>query len=123
MEFMRECGYEIIFAAARFWASRVKRNKKRRYEIRDVIGPDEFHEHDNNNVFTNIMAKWNMMTAYQLFNRIKTRDKKTYQRLIKKLNITNKEANNWKHIALWMKITIRKDRVIEQFDGFFPTYF
>ena len=32
----------------------------RRYEFRDVIGPDEYHDHVDNNAFTNYLAAWNL---------------------------------------------------------------
>ena len=49
-EFLLQYGLEVIFECARFWASRVQYSKKKRiYEIKNVIGPDEFHEGVNNN--------------------------------------------------------------------------
>jgi Trehalose and maltose hydrolases (possible phosphorylases) len=51
--FMRDYGAEMVLDTARFWASRVSWNEARsRYEIRDVIGPDEYHEHVDNNAYT-----------------------------------------------------------------------
>ncbi len=70
-EFMKTCGYEMIFEIARFWASRTVCNKKGRYEIRNVIGPDEFHEDVNNNAYTNVMAKWCLLTAHKYYNSLK----------------------------------------------------
>ena len=59
----------IFFETARFWASRFEYNKAHdRYEISSVIGPDEYHEHINNNVFTNWMARWNMLRAIELYH-------------------------------------------------------
>lgn len=44
-DYMDRCGYEIILDTALFWASRVQYNEKLdRYEILDVIGPDEYKE-------------------------------------------------------------------------------
>ena len=31
-----------------------------RYHIRGVIGPDEYHEHIDDNAYTNVMARWNI---------------------------------------------------------------
>ena len=36
---MKDYGYEIILETARFWASRVEKNRRGDYEIRNVIGP------------------------------------------------------------------------------------
>ena len=117
--FMRKYGYEMLFETARFWASRVDFNKRnKRYEIKGVIGPDEFHKDVNNNAFTNMMAKWNLMTAHRLFTGL---EKKTavWKKIKKKINLKEKEVRDWKKIALGITININKKGIIEQFDGYF----
>lgn len=117
--FMQNCGYEMFFETARFWASRVEYNKRRkRYEIKNVIGPDEFHKDVNNNAFTNMMAKWNLLTAEKLFSALK-RNSALRQKLKAKLNLTDKEIKTWKKIAAGIIININQKKVIEQFDGYF----
>ncbi len=119
-EFMENYGYEMVFEAARFWASRVKRNRQGGYEIRDVIGPDEFHEHVNNNAYTNVMAKWNLSTAHRLYKELKKANPKLYKSLRAKIDLTDKEANIWKQIVPKIVFKYRKkDYVIEEFDGYF----
>jgi len=47
-------GAEVVFECARFFLSYTYFNPdKRRYEILDVTGPDEYHERVHNNAFTN----------------------------------------------------------------------
>ena len=47
-------GLELILHTAKFWASRTEWNAgANRYEYNDVIGPDEYHEHVDNNAYTN----------------------------------------------------------------------
>ena len=117
--FMQSCGYEMLFETARFWASRVKFNKrKKRYEIKGVIGPDEFHKNVNNNAFTNMMAKWNLLTAYKSFCELK-RKTSLYRKLKRKLNLSEQEVRNWKGIAANIGIHIDTKKIIEQFDGYF----
>lgn len=56
-DFMIRYGDEIIFEAARFWYSRAVYDPVgNRFEIRDIIGPDEYTEHVDNNAYTNYMA-------------------------------------------------------------------
>ena len=67
--FMRDYGAEMILETARFWADRAEpesANGETRYAYRDVIGPDEYHDHVDNNVFTNRMAQWHLRTAQEL---------------------------------------------------------
>lgn len=119
-KFMQDFGYEIIFETARYWASRVELNKrKKRYEIKSVIGPDEFHIDVDNNAYTNMMAKWNLIMANKIFYNIKRDSSVVYRLLQKKLGLKDNEAKNWKRIASLLSVTISKDRVIEQFEGYF----
>ncbi|MFC1709782.1 glycoside hydrolase family 65 protein [Candidatus Omnitrophota bacterium] len=117
--FMEQYGYEMMFETARFWASRVSYSKKKKkYEILHVIGPDEFHVDVNNNAFTNVMAKWNLLTANKLFGSLKSK-KKILNTLKSKLNLKEKEVRDWQKIAARMAVSVNKKRVIEQFDGYF----
>ncbi len=60
-EFLLERGAEIILETARFWGSRAEWDEEhQRYEINDIIGPDEYHDHVDNNVYTNALARWNL---------------------------------------------------------------
>ena len=45
VEFLQFYGAELMLEIARFWSSIASFNDERgRYEIRGVMGPDEFHE-------------------------------------------------------------------------------
>lgn len=60
--FMRTEGVSLLTETATFWISRtVEANG--RLELHDVIGPDEYTEHVNNNAFTNYMAWHNVAQA------------------------------------------------------------
>lgn len=66
VRFMSAYGYEMLLEMADFWCSRaVWEEGKRRFEIRDVIGPDEYTEHVDNNAYTNYMAKQCVMAALE----------------------------------------------------------
>ncbi|HEX3054241.1 MAG TPA: beta-phosphoglucomutase, partial [Aggregatilineaceae bacterium] len=65
--FMRDYGAEMILDTARFWGDRAEleeENGQRRYALRDVIGPDEYHDHVDNNIYTNRMAQWHLQQAF-----------------------------------------------------------
>ncbi|MBU9857716.1 glycoside hydrolase family 65 protein [Rahnella bonaserana] len=61
-EFMQEMGLALLKETARFWMSRAER-RGNRLEILNVIGPDEYTEHVDNNAFTNYMAQYNVKAA------------------------------------------------------------
>lgn len=88
-EFMENCGYEIILETALFWASRLQYNaEKDRYEILDVIGPDEYKEHVDNNAYTNYMAANNMSQALKIIAQLSEEDSESYRKLDEKLNLS-----------------------------------
>ncbi|MFH1783605.1 MAG: glycosyl hydrolase family 65 protein [bacterium] len=118
--FLRDCGYEILFETARFWASRVEYNrKKKKYEIKHVIGPDEFHTDVNNNAYTNMMAKWNLLTAYKLFCVLKKSNKQLLKKIMGATGMKSTEPTQWKNIASSILFSVTKEKIIEQFDGYF----
>ena len=66
-EFLMKYGLEILLEVSLFWASRaVWSGQNKRYEILDVIGPDEYTEHIDNNAYTNYMAHYVMNRTLQL---------------------------------------------------------
>ncbi len=66
-ELLSEGGAEVIIECAKFYHSLLmKRVKSEKYELYDVIGPDEYHERVNNNAYTNRMAKLTFEAAIKL---------------------------------------------------------
>lgn len=68
-KFMTKYGVSIILEAAEFWVSRAEYDPERdRCVIRNVIGPDEYDEHVDNNAYTNYMACFCVKTALRLLD-------------------------------------------------------
>lgn len=124
-KFMNRCGYEMIFDTARFWLSRLEWNEeKKQYEINDVIGPDEYKEHVNNNVYTNYLAHYNILLADRLYDSLKeTKDKEKaecFKRLEKMLSLAKmKEDVLQKADKLYLPKPDGQSGIIPQFDGYF----
>ena len=56
-DFLKKYGYEMIFDISDFWVSRAEWDDNRQaYVIRDIIGPDEYTEHIDNDAYTNFLA-------------------------------------------------------------------
>ncbi len=62
---LREKGWPVLKESADFWTSRVERNGPRAYDIRNVIGANEWLENIDNNAFTNGMAITALRYAHQ----------------------------------------------------------
>lgn len=66
-DLLSEGGAEVILECARFYYDLlVKKVHLDRYELHDVIGPDEYHERVNNNAYTNRMAKYTFEAAVKI---------------------------------------------------------
>ena len=95
MDFMLKYGCEIIFETAQFWKSRLEYNADNdRYEISNVIGPDEFTHEANNNAFTNYLTHLNLKMALQWKELLEKEFPKDYARLNKKLGLESR-MNDW----------------------------
>ena len=120
-EWMQQLGAEIILDAAIFWGSRVEFNSERqRYEIRGVIGVDEYHELVHNNAFTNRMAQWHLEKAIAVYDWLAHKFPERVTELEQKLKLTLQERTHWQDIIA--KILFLHDpltELIEQFEGFF----
>ena len=119
--FMVNAGLEMMFETARFWASRVVYNKKKKYyEIKKVIGPDEFHESVDNNVYTNGMARFNLLKASSLYKEYKESRPAALQRLARKISLMKEEVEDWRGIAAKILIPVSAGKgVLEGFSGYF----
>jgi trehalose/maltose hydrolase-like predicted phosphorylase len=62
-EWLREKGWPILKNTADFWTSRVDRNGKGHYDIKNVVAADEWAENVDNNAFTNAAAQTNLTDA------------------------------------------------------------
>jgi len=120
-DFMRNYGAEILLSTAQFWASRAEQHPERNdYEISNVIGPDEWHEHVNNNTYTNYMAKWNIDVALSALHWLHDTAPGKAQELVHQLDINQQDLNHWHDVATQMRIPQdKKTGLFEQFDGFF----
>ncbi|RKR80786.1 trehalose/maltose hydrolase-like predicted phosphorylase [Mucilaginibacter gracilis] len=64
-QWLKDKGWPILSATADFWASRVERNGPGHYDIKNVVGADEWAENVDNDAFTNAAAQANLQYAIQ----------------------------------------------------------
>ncbi|WP_199745801.1 glycoside hydrolase family 65 protein [Amycolatopsis sp. WAC 04182] len=65
-EFMRTCGAELLLETARLWLSLGHFDRRGRFRIDGVTGPDEYSAVADNNVYTNLMARRNLFYAAEI---------------------------------------------------------
>ena len=121
MEFLYGKGAEILTETARFWASRCQWIPEHdRYEIRQVTGPDEWHEPVDNNLYTNYLAKWNLRYVIGLLSRLSEQAPEKYRELVEKTGLTETEVENWQQVQEKIYLPRKADSdILEQFEGYF----
>ncbi len=121
--FMHDYGAEIILDSARFWASRAEHEQTEngyRYALRDVIGPDEYHDHVDNNAYTNRMAQWHLQTALTILDWLTTHYPQKADDLTRQLNLTPNQLARWQDVADHLILNHNPETgLMLQFDDFF----
>jgi kojibiose phosphorylase len=118
-EFVLKYALEMVLLTARFWASRVV-FEDGLYQIRTVIGPDEFHEHVNNNAYTNYLVSWHLRLATMLCKHLGMKRPEEFQALAARISLGEDEPRRWLDISRKLKFTQdAATGLVEQFDGYF----
>jgi kojibiose phosphorylase len=119
--FMLDFGAEILFETSRFWVDRLEYVAEQdHYALTRVIGPDEFHEHVDNNAFTNRMAQWHLVQAARVHADLAKHQPQALAKVAGKLGLHPDEVDRWQTIADKILIPFDEGRsLIEQFEGYF----
>ncbi len=96
-----------------FYTYSVFKPHKNRFEILDVVGPDEYHERVNNNAFTNVMVKHAADIFLLAIDKVKNDNPEYFANLKMDLDWAYDFANK-----LYVPQPNEKG-IIEQFDGYF----
>jgi trehalose/maltose hydrolase-like predicted phosphorylase len=116
---MRDYGAEIVLDTAVFWGSRAEW-KNGRYELREQIGPDEFHENINNPVYTNRLAMWNLEQALKVLEWLRSHAPEKARSLVQQLDLTDERLSHWHDVIAHLVIGRYEPLdIYQQFDGFF----
>jgi len=124
VKFLAEAGAEILLEIARFLASLATHNADLdRYEIRGVMGPDEYHtgypERDrpglDNNAYTNVMAVWVLCRALEVLELL-PHDRR--RELAERLALGHDEIARWDKISRRMRLVFLDGGVLAQFEGY-----
>jgi alpha,alpha-trehalase len=123
-EFLRFHGAPTLVEIARFFASLASYDSARdRYEIRSVMGPDEYHdaypEADrpglDNNAYTNVMAVWLFCRVREMLDGLPEHQRRD---LWDTLDLSRDEVERWDDLSRKMFVPFHGDGVISQFEGY-----
>lgn len=123
-EFMYYYGAELLLELARFWASLATWSERwQRYEIKGVMGPDEYHTGYpdrsepglDNNTYTNLMAVWVLCRGLEVLRLLP--DERRLE-LSETLRLTQAELAHWVEVSQRMRVVFHEDGVPSQFEGY-----
>ena len=123
IEFLANYGAELMVEIARFFSSLAVFNSDRgRYEIRGVMGPDEYHDAYpgadqpgiDNNAYTNVMVVWLMRRAADALAVLHGYH---CDELVAALAVEPAELERWTDMTSKMFVPFH-DGVISQFEGY-----
>jgi alpha,alpha-trehalase len=123
-KFLATHGAEMLVEIARFWSSiAVYEPRHDRFEIRGVIGPDEFHTRYpgadragiDNNAYTNVMAAWVLRCAERVLELL---DGEAREKLREALRIEDQEVARWDEVSRKLFVPFHGAGIISQFQGY-----
>jgi alpha,alpha-trehalose phosphorylase len=107
-DFMNREGVDILVETARLWADlgfwRENGSGRRSFHIHGVTGPDEYTTVVNDNLFTNVMARFNLAKAAELLRQLERDFPRAYQRVVERLELGAEEIAEWAACAEAMSI-------------------
>lgn len=122
--FLAFYGAEMLVEIARFWSSLASYNNAQdRFEIRHVMGPDEYHDAYpgveepglHNNAYTNVMVAWLLRRTTEVLRLV---PEFRYTELIEKLGLRREELERWEELSRKLVVPFHGDRIISQFEGY-----
>ena len=114
-------GIDILVETARMWAELGfwRSNGTPSFHIHGVTGPDEYTTVVNNNLFTNVMARYNLERAVEAVEQIRTEHPEEFDALVARLGFTDDEVAEWRACAAGMHIPFDEGLGIHPQDDFF----
>jgi alpha,alpha-trehalose phosphorylase len=114
-------GIDILVETARMWAELGfwRSNGEPTFHIHGVTGPDEYTTVVNNNLFTNVMARFNLEQAVEAVELIRTLHPDDFVRVSMRLGLRDAEVDAWRACAEGMTIPFDEGLGIHPQDDFF----
>jgi alpha,alpha-trehalose phosphorylase len=120
-QFVRDCGAEMLVETARLWLDLgfYSHEKRGKFCINGVTGPDEYNAVVNNNAYTNLMARENLRYAAQSVEALRSTTPDVYNALVHKTALEPSEVEAWRRAAESMYVPYdEKLKIIPQDDSF-----
>ncbi len=101
VDFLTREGVDILVETARMWVDLGfwRNEEDGTFHIHGVTGPDEYTTVVNDNLFTNVMARFNLRRAAQAVRELAARDDLAYEQVVSRLSLDDAEVGDWERAA------------------------
>lgn len=105
-DFLNREAIDILVETARLWADIGfwREEEQRTFHIHGVTGPDEYTTVVNDNLYTNVLARFNLRRAAHEVWRIQRDDAEAYADLVRRTGLAPEEPDEWAECATGMSI-------------------
>ncbi|WP_372950503.1 family 65 glycosyl hydrolase domain-containing protein [Mariniphaga sp.] len=120
-EYLAPYGFEVLLAISRFWSQRISwSEKKQKFVMLGVTGPNEYENNVNNNFHTSYMAVWTLKYTLEVIDFLKKEFPFLFDELLKKWKFNElTETARWQEIIEKMYFPFdEENQVYLQQDGF-----
>ncbi len=101
IDFLTREGIDMLVETARMWVDLGfwRNEEDGTFHIHGVTGPDEYTTVVNDNLFTNVMARFNLRRAAQAVRDLAIRDGVEYDQVVARLDLDEAEIVDWERAA------------------------
>jgi len=105
-DFLRREAIDIFVETARLWADLGfwRDETRRTFHIHGVTGPDEYTTVVNDNLYTNVLARFNLRRAAHAVWELQKADPAGYDELVRRTGLREEEPSEWADCAKGMLI-------------------
>jgi alpha,alpha-trehalase len=125
-QFLTDQGAELILEIARFFSSIATERGDGRFDVKGVMGPDEFHTAYpgadpstegglDNNAYTNVMVAWVLARGLEVLDLLPEQRRRA---LVELLELDGPELARWETLSRRLVVPFHGDGLISQFEGF-----
>ncbi len=114
-------GLDILVETARLWTDLGfwRHNGTGSFHIHGVTGPDEYTTVVNDNLFTNVMAQFNLAVAASTMTDLEQSAPRDYAVAVARLNMQPGEIGEWRRAARGMSLPFDEQMGVHQQDSHF----
>ncbi len=105
IDLVADGGIDVMVETSRFWLSRVyHREATGEYVINRVLGPDEYHQGVDNNYYTNLLARENLLNTGRLLAELKEHRPEQRAAAIKRLGLSEQEIARFEQVGRGIRL-------------------